>query len=502
MPKPKKNEGKQDFLSRCTKELINQENRSAEQAYKLCNVYWDETHNQRAALTLSAPLKLESSGEDEDPKSFMITAYTGRSIKIWSGKIIFDVSGMKAKAKFPVLREHARDRIVGLGTKTWKDESHLFMRGDFAKDSQDAIEVKSLAMQGFPWQASVGIWPEKIKVLDSEKETALVNGQKVEGPIEIWTQSRVGEVSFVALGADDETAAVVLSGDQVPVTIEGQDVNLESLLRMRKDKLEKGGSVMPKAVEVLENKDKMFKEAEIIAFLDTLGKGQITDENREMVLGSFKLMGMVKDQLPEKFVENLVKAVPELKDAFTITEVKEVKFPADETKIRKEIETELRKEMKMEKDAAVIELEGVVETLSKELKNTTTALDKEREIRELAEIRTFVKEKNVPGDIEKVSRTLLLARRANPELGKDIETTLASAGAALEAAGVFSEVGKSTPGETGEAAFEKLQKMVTEVMEKDSNLPQEKAWERVVKQNSELYKQYTAERSAAVKEVH
>jgi hypothetical protein len=190
-------------------------------------------------------------------------------------------------------------------------------------------------------------------------------------------------------------------------------------MRKDKDKFKKGGSIMPKAVEVLESKDKMFKEAEIVAFLDTLGKDQFTDENREMVLGSFKLMGMVKDQLPEKFVEKLVKAVPELKDAFTITEVKEVKFPADETKIRKEIEAELRKEMKLEKDASVIKLEGVVETMKKELSGTKVALDKEREIRELAEIKTFVKDKNIPGDIEKVSRTILLARRANSEMAKD-----------------------------------------------------------------------------------
>lgn len=502
MPKPKKDESKQDFLSRCTKELIKQEDRPAEQAYKLCNVYWDETYNQRAALTLSAPLELESDDGDGDPKSFMITAYTGRSIGTGSGKVIFDVNGMKAKAKFPVLREHARDRIVGLGTKTWKDESHLFMRGDFAKDSQDAIEVKSLAMQGFPWQASVGIWPEKIKVLDSEKETAIVNGQEVKGPIEIWTQSHVGEVSFVALGADDETAAVVLSGDQVLVTIEGRDVNLEPLLRMEKDKLGRGGSVMPKAVEVLESKDRMFKEAEIIAFLDTLEKDQLTDENRELVLGSFKLMGMVKDQLPEKFVENLIKAVPELKDIFIITETKEVKIPVDEKKIRQEIKAELRKEMKLEKDAAIVELEGKIETFKEELGETKTALDKEREIRELVEIRTFIKDSNVPGDIEKVSRTILLARRANPEMAKDIENTLASAGAALVAAGVFSELGASGKGDLSDTAYKQLQKKVTEAMEKDNKLEQHKAWENVIRQNAELYKEYTAEQTAATKEVH
>lgn len=234
MMKPKKNESKQDFLSRCTKELIDQGDNTAEEAYKLCNVDWDsETRNQRAALTLSAPLELEAGdGDSEDPSSFMITAYTGAPVETWFGRIIFDVKGMKTKAKFPVLREHERDRIVGFGTKTWKDDSHLFLKGDFARDTKDGEEIKKLAIQGFPWQASIGIWPEKIKVLDSEKESAKVNGQEIKGPMEIWTQSRVGEVSFVALGADDDTAAIVLAdnGNRVPVIIEGGNIDVNTLI--------------------------------------------------------------------------------------------------------------------------------------------------------------------------------------------------------------------------------------------------------------------------------
>ena len=273
---------------------------------------------------------------------------------------------------------------------------------------------------------------------------------------------------------------------------------------MRKDenKFKKGGSIMPKAVEILESKDGMFKEAEFNAFLDTLGKDQLTDENRELVMGSFKLLGVVKDQLPKGFIEGLVKAIPELKPTFTIVKTEKVNFPADETKIRKEIEAELRKEMKLEKDQAVVKLEGEIETFKKELKTTIEALDKEREIRELAEIRTFIKEKNVPGDIEKTSRTLLLARRANPELGKDIETMLKSTGEALTAAGIFSELGKSSDGPAGGRAWDKLQAKVAEVMGKDTKLEQHKAWEKIIKENSELYKEYTADRAVETKEVH
>jgi hypothetical protein len=39
-------------------------------------------------------------------------------------------------------------------------------------------------------------------------------------------------------------------------------------------------------------------------------------------------------------------------------------------------------------------------------------------------------------------------------------------------------------------------------MEKDTKLEQHKAWEGVIRQNAELYKEYTAERVTATREVH
>jgi|GEM_PF-1928671 len=221
MPTPKRNESKQDFLSRCTKQLIDKEGRKSDQAYAMCNAYWDEARaGKRNTLTLSAPVELKA-GEGDDPASFLITAYTGRPVDTWFGRLVFDLKGMKTRETMPILREHMRDRIVGYGNKAWADKQNFYVSGKLSKSTPDAGEIASLAGEGFPWQASVGIWPLTIKVLDSEKETETVNGQEIRGPAEIWQESLVGEVSFVALGADGDTAAIVLSdqGAEVPVQI-------------------------------------------------------------------------------------------------------------------------------------------------------------------------------------------------------------------------------------------------------------------------------------------
>jgi len=219
MPKPNKNEAKGDFLKRCTAEVISVEGKDAEEAFAACNLAWDNEHSLRSVMTFALPFELKKGDEESNP-SFMITAYTGAPIERYWGEIIFDIEGMQTKQKIPVLREHQRDRVVGFG-KSFKDENNLYVSGDFSQSTSDAKEVLSLAEEGYPWQASVGIWPLKVKLLENSKSKETVNGREISGPAEIWLESEVGEVSFVSLAADSDTSAINLteSASKVPVEI-------------------------------------------------------------------------------------------------------------------------------------------------------------------------------------------------------------------------------------------------------------------------------------------
>lgn len=204
---PKKNEGKQDFLKRCTIDETSN-GKSSKAAYAACNSVWDNERNQRASLSLSAPVELQESQDDAKAK-FLITAYTGQPVKTWYRTLVIEVKGIQTKAKIPVLREHVRDRIVGSG-KTWKKDNILYAEGSFSQKTDDGKEVYDLAEEGYPWQASIQVVPIDVKVLRDEKESAMVNGFEIKGPAEIWLKSKVGEVSFVSLGMDDQTAAIVM----------------------------------------------------------------------------------------------------------------------------------------------------------------------------------------------------------------------------------------------------------------------------------------------------
>ncbi len=174
---------------------------------------------KRKPMTITTPVQFSAPAGDQDTRHFSIEAYTGAVIDTWFGKLVFDVSGMSAKKNIPILREHERDRVVGYGTGS-QDGKTFSVMGRFSKSTPDAQECLALAEEGYPWQASVGIRPVKVKTI-GEKEEASVNGQILTGPAEIWLKSQVGEVSFVTLGADDHTSISVFSqpdsGDEIEV---------------------------------------------------------------------------------------------------------------------------------------------------------------------------------------------------------------------------------------------------------------------------------------------
>jgi len=173
------------------------------------------------ALEISAPVLLAQ----DETGGFEIEAYTGAAVDRWWGKLAIDVSGIQAKQQIPIFRGHNSDAIVGWSQKTWKDSSFR-VAGKFSGSTDAAKEAKALAMEGFPWQASIGVRPLKVLSID-DKASHEINGATLDGPAEVWTESEVFEVSFVPLGADDKTSIATFSKFTEPPPSDSQNTNPE-----------------------------------------------------------------------------------------------------------------------------------------------------------------------------------------------------------------------------------------------------------------------------------
>ena len=149
-------------------------------------------------------------GDGKTLRRFSMTAYTGGAMTLagWPHPVVVDLSGLAVgKKSRPILMDHDSDRIVG-HTDAVGTDGLLSVAGVISGVGSAAQEVVGASDNGFPWQASLGASVRKA-VFVPEGKTAMANGQTFAGPVYIVRSSRLGEVSFVALGADDATSAMV-----------------------------------------------------------------------------------------------------------------------------------------------------------------------------------------------------------------------------------------------------------------------------------------------------
>ncbi len=151
-----------------------------------------------------------SEGAAPNPRRFEMTAYTGGAMQLagWRYPVVIDLAGLQSSAKPKVFLEHDRTQRVGHIDAVNITPSQLSVAGVISASGRAAQEVQADAAAGFPWQASLGARAVEVEWVP-EGKSAQANGQVFNGPLNVARKSILGEVSFVALGADDNTSAAI-----------------------------------------------------------------------------------------------------------------------------------------------------------------------------------------------------------------------------------------------------------------------------------------------------
>ena len=174
----------------------------------------------------SINLQAAEAAEEGKPalRKFSMVAYTGGAMRLggWPYPVVVDLAGMRVTRKSrPILKDHDRASIVGHTDDIMVGDSRLEVAGVISGVGNTAQEVIATSENGFPWQASLGANADKV-VFIPEGKTATANSREFKGPVYIARKSTLGEVSFVALGADDDTEARIAAGQS------GDDEELDS----------------------------------------------------------------------------------------------------------------------------------------------------------------------------------------------------------------------------------------------------------------------------------
>ncbi|HPD28569.1 MAG TPA: hypothetical protein PLL20_01135 [Phycisphaerae bacterium] len=175
------------------------------------------TSNPPRLLQLCAPVggwaTIEAAAEGDRPplRRFGMIAYTGGPMILagWPHPVVVDLAGLRVTAKSrPILKDHNRSLIVGHTDAISIQDNSLLVSGVISGAGAVAREIIESSHNGFPWQASLGALAERVEFVPKGR-TVSANGREFEGPVHVVRRATLGEISFVALGADDNTSAQV-----------------------------------------------------------------------------------------------------------------------------------------------------------------------------------------------------------------------------------------------------------------------------------------------------
>lgn len=152
-------------------------------------------------------------GEASRTRRFNMVAYTGGTMVLagWRFPVVVDLAGLEVgRQKRPILLDHTRDVdfVMGQTDTVAVQDNRLLVAGQVMGDSPKARQVVALNDKGFAWQASIGARAADVEFVP-EGKAAEANGREFPGPVNVARRAVLGEISFVVLGADDNTSAQI-----------------------------------------------------------------------------------------------------------------------------------------------------------------------------------------------------------------------------------------------------------------------------------------------------
>lgn len=175
-------------------------------------------------LSFLAKAKIAAAEGEGKTRTFTLNAYTGEAMNIWPYElpIVVDLDTVDLSAQtLPALYDHcpAVDFVVGQIESVKVAGGALQASGRFTVQENPsewdiAAKVLAKADAGYQWQVSVGGNPKTLEEV-AQGASATVNGRNYPGPCLIARGLELREISFVVLGGDRRTSALVAKGRKI-----------------------------------------------------------------------------------------------------------------------------------------------------------------------------------------------------------------------------------------------------------------------------------------------
>ena len=237
-----------------------------------------KNHLMHQFTAVNVPISVNEDGEKKR-RTFDAEVYSGGRIDnhyYWGRSgVVIDLQGLQLKSKIGLVEEHFGGKRVGVAT-SYDVSTKFRAKGHFLSNPK-AKEIVQDIDEEYPFQMSWWADLESIEGIRQGKNIE-VNGQTFTGPVHIFRNVRVHEITICGVGADTQTTIEAFSG-KPQTQPEDTDVTELEKAQARIQELETKNSE-------LEAQNKQFaaakREAEITALGKDLGKEFSAEDITEM----------------------------------------------------------------------------------------------------------------------------------------------------------------------------------------------------------------------------
>jgi hypothetical protein len=178
---------------------------------------------------VNVPISVNEDGEKKR-RTFDAEVYSGGRIDnhyYWGRSgVVIDLQGLQLKSKIGLVEEHFGGKRVGVAT-SYEVNTKFSARGHFLSNPK-AKEIVQDIDEEYPFQMSWWADPESIEEIAPGKNV-FVNGQEFTGPIHVFRNVRVHEITICGVGADTQTSVQAFSGKTNPSETQPEDTNVTEL---------------------------------------------------------------------------------------------------------------------------------------------------------------------------------------------------------------------------------------------------------------------------------
>ena len=237
-----------------------------------------KNHLMHQFTAVNVPISVNEDGEKKR-RTFDAEVYSGGRIDnhyYWGRSgVVIDLQGLQLKSKIGLVEEHFGGKRVGVATSY--DVSNKFRAKGHFLSNPKAKEIVQDIDEEYPFQMSWWADPESIEEIAPGK-TIEVNGQTFTGPLHIFRNVRVHEITICGVGADTQTTIEAFSGK---TQNQPEDTDVTEL-----EKAQAEIAALKLKNTELETQNKQFaaakREAEITALGKDLGKEFSAEDIAEM----------------------------------------------------------------------------------------------------------------------------------------------------------------------------------------------------------------------------